>query len=290
VIGFDVFGNTGVRRLARRIGAALLAMLLSAASAPTAAQEISEQELEQKGLGEAPSGKWDITLGAGIGAAPAFPGAQHERLEPVPFAAITYDNLIFLGPLGIGINALRWSSADSQYGFRAGPVLGYGGGRQDSADPHLNGLGNIEPSLTAGLFASYRAGPFEFSATARQAIIHSENGLVGLVSLNYQIPIIAKTLNFSIGPELTVGNAEYSETWFGVSATQGAQSGLPAFMPSSGVLLEPGVHASATYRYSEHVFVRAFANVKELTGDDANSPIVQSKTQAAVGLGAGYHF
>jgi outer membrane scaffolding protein for murein synthesis (MipA/OmpV family) len=36
--------------------------------------------------------------------------------------------------------------------------------------------------------------------------------------------------------------------------------------------------------------LRGFAGVKELTGDIAGSPIVQSKTQGLVGLGAAYHF
>ena len=46
----------------------------------------------------------------------------------------------------------------------------------------------------------------------------------------------------------------------------------------------------STYHYYEHILLRTFANVKQLTGDVANSPIVQSKTQGLIGIGAAYHF
>lgn len=287
---FGANGKHGIRLLGQRAGAALMTLIVSAITVPAAAQEISDQALQQGNLGSQASSKWNISLGAGVGTAPAYPGAKRERVVPVPFASITYDNLLFAGPLGLGFNAIRWASADAQYGVRAGPVIGYMGGRKESADPQLAGLRDIQPSLTAGLFATFRAGPFEFAATVRQAVTHSENGLIGLMSLNYHLPVMAKKLDIAIGPELTIANATYSNTWFGVSADQSAQSGLPVFTPGSGGLLEPGVHASATYRYSEHVFVRGFAVIKQLTGDDADSPIVQSKTQWSIGVGAGYHF
>ena len=261
---FGIRGKRGIRLLAQRAGVALMLMIVSAITVPAAAQEISDQALQQGNLGSQASGKWDISLGAGAGTAPACPGAKRERVVPVPFASITYDNLLFVGPLGLGFNAFRWASADAQYGVRAGPVIGYTGGRKESVDPHLAGLGDIQPSLTAGLFATVRAGPFEFAATARQAVTHRENGLIGLMSLNYHLPVMGKKLDVAIGPELTIANATYRNTWFGLSAEQSAQSGLPVFTPGSGVLLEPGLHASATYRYSEHVFVRGFAAAKAI--------------------------
>jgi len=56
-------------------------------------------------------------------------------------------------------------------GFRFGPMLGYLPGREGD-DPHLQGLGNFEASATAGLFGAYRVGPFEASASLRQAVTH----------------------------------------------------------------------------------------------------------------------
>ncbi len=181
------------------------------------------------------------------------------------------------------MNAINWN------GFRAGPVVGFEGGRDQSDDSRLNGLGDIQPSATAGIFAAYRFGPFEALATARQAIIHTSNGFTGLALVNYRARLIPQKLDFSAGPDLEFADSQYDRTWFGVTAGQSAQSGLPVFTPGAGVK-DVGLHTSLTYYYSDHLLLRGFASVKELTGDIANSPIVQSKTQALVGIGAAYHF
>jgi outer membrane scaffolding protein for murein synthesis (MipA/OmpV family) len=125
------------------------------------AQELQEGVLEQQGLAEQPpTGDWNITLGAGFAVRPTYPGASAYHARPIPLVSITYRNLFFLGPGGLGVNAVNWS------GFHAGPVLGFEGGRNQGDDPHLNGLGDIQPSVTAGLFAAYRFGPFEVLGTA----------------------------------------------------------------------------------------------------------------------------
>lgn len=278
-------------------GAAALSVCLGLAGAvlatcwsPAAAQELNEQELEQKGLAEGRgAGDWNVTLGLGVAAEPAYPGARAERAAPIPLAFISYRNLIFLGPFGLGVNLIHWTSADGRSGFRAGPVIGYRGGRDEDVDAHLAGLGNIEPSVTAGAFAAWRRGPFELAGTVRQAITRTSNGLFGLVQLDYRTALIPRQLDFLIGPDLEFANAEFDRTWFGVSPGQSAQSGLPVFTPGAG-LVDAGLQASLTYHYSPHVLVRAFTDLKVLTGDDANSPIVQRKFQAVAGLGLAYHF
>ncbi|HUZ33498.1 MAG TPA: MipA/OmpV family protein [Xanthobacteraceae bacterium] len=282
--------NGALRRSGTKLKSTVIAVmtlvgaLLSAYPLAAWAQALPEEELEQKGLApQAPPGNWDITLGAGIAAVPTYPGAKDYHARLVPLASITYRNTFFLGPSGLGMNAINWN------GFRAGPVLGYLGGRNQSDDPHLNGLGDIQPSLTAGMFASYRMGPFEVGGTVRQAVVHTNNGLVGRVQLDYRRPIIANKLEFDVGPEIDLGDSQYERTWFGVSPGQSARSGLPAFTPGGGVT-DAGAHLMFNYRYSEHILFRAFGDVREFVGDASNSPIVQSKTQAIIGIGIAYHW
>ena len=261
-----------------------LALLGSVRGTVASAQDLSDQRLEQSGLAEQPTvGDWNITLGGGVGAGPDYLGAKDYRVEVIPIASITYRDWLGLGPAGLRATLIDWN------GFRAGPVIGFMGGRDQSDDSHLNGLGDIQTSLTGGIFASYRLGPFGISATARQAATHSENGFVGLLSLSYRTELIPKTLELEIGPELSFGDAQYDRTWFGVSPSQSAASGLPTFTPGGG-LTDAGIQASLTYHWSDHILVRGFADIKELTGDSADSPIVQDKTQARFGMGVAYHF
>ena len=248
------------------------------------AQTASEEGVEQQGLADQPkAGEWSIAIGPGLAVRPVYPGASDDRVRFVPMFQIRYGETFFLGTGGIGMNLIHW------HGFRAGPVLGYEGGRKAADDPELSGLGDISASLTAGGFLSYRYGPLELYATARQAVTHTGNGLTALVRLDYHARLIPDRLNLTIGPEVSLADSASNRTWFGISSDQSLQSGLPAFTPGGG-FRDVGVHVALTYRVTDHILLHAFGQVKELTGDIANSPIVEDKTQSLAGLGVAYRF
>ena len=252
-------------------------------AAPVRAQLLDEQQLETEGLGaKPPTGEWSVTLGAALASVPRYPGADTRRIRVRPLFLVRYENL-FLGPLGLGWSAINVG------GFHAGPILGFEGGRRASEDPHLTGLGDISRSVTGGAFVRYRVGSFEISATVRQALTHSGNGLNGLAQLDYHAAIGPQRLVLIVGPKLGFANRQYEQNWLGVTPIQSEQSGLPVFTPGGGIK-DVGVRASITYSSTEHLLIRAFADLKKLTGDAANSPIVQNRTQTLVGVGAAYHF
>lgn len=260
-------------------------LLLAATLAPAlgwAQQSLADQALEQQGLTRA-TGGWDVTLGAGVAAAPKYPGARADRARLAPLVSLDYDGRIFVGPLGIGVVAVRWN------GFRAGPVLGFERGRSQSDDPRLFGLGDISTSLTAGLFADYRRGAVALYATARQAVTSTGNGLSGLLQVDVRHVFVTARTFVAVGPDLEFGNDNFQRTWFGVSPQQSAASGLPVYAPSAGIN-RIGLHARLTYRASAHVLWRVFARISDLTGNAAQSPIVERRAQFVVGAGIAYHF
>ena len=263
-------------------GRVLLVLLGSVVAVPIAAhaQTLGDEQIQAGG--RVPQ-DWDVTIGVGVGAEPTFPGASAYRASPIPLVSIKYRNLFFLGPGGLGVNLVNWN------GLRAGPLVGYGRGRDQSDDPHLNGLGDIARTVTGGGFISYTAGPIRVAGTLRQALTHSSYGLTGRLQLDYRQPLIPRKLFFEAGPEVDFANDQYARTWFGVSPGQSAASGLPVFTPGGGVK-DVGANANLTYRYTQHNLLRGFVDVRELVGDIADSPIVQSKTQALVGAGVAYHF
>jgi outer membrane scaffolding protein for murein synthesis (MipA/OmpV family) len=125
--------------------------------------------------------------------------------------------------------------------------------------------------------------------TARQVINNSGSGLSGLVQFNFRQALLPRKLYLIAGPDMEFGNKEHEQTWFGVTPIQSLQSGLPVYTPGGGVNTV-GVHATLTYRASEHVFWRAFANLKDLVGQAGNSPIVEQRTERVIGVGVAYHF
>jgi MipA family protein len=249
-----------------------------------AGQFMQQQALEQQGLaGEKAASGWSVTVGGGVASVPKYPGASGRRVRFAPLVSILYDNRIFLGPLGVGAVAVRWR------GFRAGPIIGLQGGREQSDDPHLTGLGDISTSITGGAFADYRVGFLAVSAVVRQALSHKENGLSGLIQLNVHHSIWGKRASFMVGPDAEFGNSDFLHTWFGISQAQSASSGLPIYATHAGIV-SAGLHAGFTYRATRHWLLRAFTGVSRLTGAAAESPIVERRTQVLAGAGIAYHF
>jgi outer membrane scaffolding protein for murein synthesis (MipA/OmpV family) len=266
------------------VGCVALSVAASLFASVAHGQALQDLAVEQQGLNERPApGTWSVALGAGLADRPDYPGSSHYQVRPVPLIAIGYGDRVSAGPFGLGFAAIDWK------GLRAGPVLGIEAGRRESVDSHLNGLGDISTSVTGGAFVSYRVGVFDIYGTARQAINNSGSGLAGLVQFNFRQTLVPRRLYLIAGPDVEFGNREHEQTWFGVTPTQSLQSGLPAYTPGGGVNTV-GVHAALTYRASEHVFWRAFANLKDLAGQAADSPIVERRTEYVIGLGAAYHF
>jgi outer membrane scaffolding protein for murein synthesis (MipA/OmpV family) len=70
---------------------------------------------------------------------------------------------------------------------------------------------------------------------------------------------------------LDFANSVYEQTRFGVSPIQSEESGLPVFTPKGG-LKDVGLRASLTYISTEHLILRAFADVNRFTGDRPTVP------------------
>lgn len=266
------------------LAAATLLIAPGIASSQTVTGQFMQQALEQQGLtGEKLASGWSVTLGGGLAVVPRYPGARDQRGRFAPLVSIVYDRRVFLGPLGLGVVAVHWK------GFRAGPLIGLQGGRRESEDSHLTGLGNISTSVTGGAFAGLRIGFVTASAIVRQAISHRQNGLTGLFQINLHRTFLRKRVLVIVGPDAEYGNSDYVRTWFGLSATQSSSSGLPAYATHAGIV-SVGVHTGLTYRASRHWLWRVFAGFRKLTGAAAESPVVERRGQFLAGVGIAYHF
>ena len=84
-----------------------------------------------------------------------------------------------------------------------------------------------------------------------------------------------------------MGDGRYEKKWFGVSPAQSMLSRLPAFSPTGGITAE-GAYVTVDYHFSRHMFLRYFGNFRELADDVSDSPIVEDRTPAFVGLGLAY--
>lgn len=267
----------------RAIASIVGALFLATSGRTLLAQEIVVQQLETPHDGDLPStGPWNVTLGVGAGLQPRFDGSNIFHFIAIPFGNVSYDDVAFLGPRGLGVNVVN------RGGFQAGLLANYGGARDESADQHLHDLGNIASSVQLGAFLSYRWRGWDATLLVRQAVTHSNNGLEGMVGVTY---LLRPSARWTIrgGPFLTFGDAQHMRKYFGVSVEQSSATGLPQHSLGAG-LMDVSLGVTATYRMTEHWVIFGIAKASEILGAAADSPIVQNSDQAFLGLGLAYHF
>ena len=232
---------------------------------------------------------WEATLGAGLAFRPTYEGSDHYTVSPLPVFSLTYDDMISLGGEGL---SLYWHRRD----FRLGIGLGYGGGRKDSkgngifsgGDDRLRGLGNIDSALSVKAFGSYRLGSAVFSGSVTKFTGGANDGILATAGLALPDRINDR---LTITPHFgaTWADREYMRTYFGITAQQSANSGFSPFTADAAIKdLAAGV--SVHYQFNPHWFIGANADVKELIGDAANSPISFSDVQVRLVASAGYRF
>lgn len=279
-----------IQRTDRRLLASALYVTLAiagtasttlAADASQSAQPPEPAFDQERFNDEKPERSWSLIVGAGGIYEPEYEGGKDFAIQPVPFVVFTYGKWLEIDPTGVTITALEHN------GFALAAKVGYEGGRDEDDADRLEGLGDIDFAATVGAKASYKWNGFEFYAAVDQTISGSES-LIGTFGAEYQAPVTERLI-LGAGVEAVVANDKHMQSYFGVTAAQAARSGLSEYKAEAG-LKRVNVSASAIYMLSENWLVRGEAGVGFLTGDAADSPIVEEKTQPSASLFVGYKF
>lgn len=232
-----------------------------------------------------PGDEWRFTIGGGGLFAPTYLGSNNYELDPLPILDIRYRDRVFLSTRdGLGANLLPRGN------WRAGPVLKYRHGRDQDDDAALHGLGDVDPAGEIGGFVHYDLRPFTMGAEVRQGFGGHE-GMIGDLFFTWTTLFNDRT-QLSLGPKVTLGSSDFTESYFGIDANQAARSGYQRY-EADGIFVSYGLGASLTYQLGDGWALGGFAGVDRLEGDAADSPIVDqagSATQGRVGLSIGYSF
>lgn len=224
---------------------------------------------------------WSLIIGAGAGYEPKYEGSDEFEATPLPVVLYTYGDWLAVDPLGVTVTPFK------QNGFSVSGKVGYETGRNEDDADRLKGLGDIDFAGTVGAKVAYEWRGFEVYAAVDQTINGSES-LIGTFGVEYMAPV---TERFFLGAEAkaTVANDKHMQAYFGVNSQQSAKLGLSEYKAEAG-LKRVDVSASAMYMLSENWLVRGEAGVGFLTGDAADSPIVDKKVQPSASLFVGYKF
>ncbi len=242
-----------------------------------------------------PATDWVFKIGGGLLYAPSFLGSKNYRLLAAPTVSVTYKDSFFAsGQEGIGYNIVNSN------GWRFGPVVKMNGGRKENSysplaiagnkTNALKGLGDISSGADLGGFVEYKTSNLTTKLEARQAV-GADKGAVGRLSVTYARDLHTALyeqgppLILAIGPHLSAADHTFNQSYFGVTATQAAKSGLSRYTPQAG-LLAYGVNGTLIYPLNQTLTLTGLAGYDRLTGDAGNAPLVTkrgSRDQAVIG-------
>jgi outer membrane protein len=278
---------------AARIAAVLTFGLSQALTAGTAhAQARPSGPAAPSGAPDGPHGKWGLVAGAGAFVTPNYSGDDNYRVLALPFIRVSHGDK-FWASVPEGANYKLYEKGPLTLSAKAGiafprdedngSLFGVSGG----GSTELLGLGDLGASIELGGAASYDLGPVSLSAGLRRGV-GGHGAWVGDASLSFTKvfktpgPPIAMILT----PNIKFGDADLTQSYYGITAEQSLTAGLPEFRTDGGIY-SAGVNALTFIPTSRKSAFIIFGSVRELVGDAADSPLIRERgasTQAAIGL------
>ncbi len=242
-------------------------------------------------IGSTPSGPppkdWTFDIGPGVIVTPWFEGAANYRVLPIPNLDLRYKRDQFFLSARDGLGATLFD----EDGFKAGPLLRYRFGRNQSDSAFLNGMGSVPFTIEGGGFLRYDL-PYLSARTELRRGLGGSNGLIFDAALDGKLRL-GTTVFLSAGPRLSLTDATYNQAYFGVDATQSANSGYAQYYPAAG-LRSVGAGASGVWRINDNLTFVAFGSYSYLGDVAGGSPLVSgpggSRNQFTVGSALSWRF
>jgi outer membrane scaffolding protein for murein synthesis (MipA/OmpV family) len=238
-----------------------------------------------------PEAAWDVTLGAGAMYHPDYEGSDDYEVDALPLLAINYRDFIKLRGPALSVDFLGLSHSQLAENLSVGALVKFDMGREADDNPVLRQLNEIDKGAEAGLFAEYQLGPVTFEMTAVHDLGTRHEGTLAELKIGYRRMLTAR-LHGQLGVMATWADDNYTQSYFGISATEAQASGLRPFAAKGGVK-DAGVGASLNYIINENWRVTGLLAYRRLLGDAADSPLVAdegSPNQASAAILVGYAF
>lgn len=227
----------------------------------------------------------EFALGVALVAGPRFPGATKYRFLVVPYARYENGNGLYISPMeGIGMKT-QLSKA-----LTLGTSIRYDFNSRDSDDdPRFASWESVSGAAAATFFAEYRMGRTLLRAEIEERLAASDsNG--GTAELQ-----VAQILSMTPSGVVTAGafvqgmNGDYANTFFSVSPTAAASSGLSEYNAGTG-WYKTGVFVRYVAPIYENWGLFTRVAVEHLADEASDSPITDTDWQATVILGLAYRF
>jgi outer membrane protein len=231
-------------------------------------------------------------VAAGAGFAPEYEGSDKYEVVPFAIANVKWQGVeLQLRGLSARIDAL----GDSPWDF--GPVVKYRGKRDDDVDGPVKRLDEIDAAVEVGGFVGYKFGGDEsgqgeigLEASVLRDVADAHDGFIATGGISYAAvrwgPLFA-----NVDAQTTYASKAFNRTYFGVTRSESAASGLRDYRPGAG-FKDVSAGLTVGYQFNEQWGVLARASVTRYVGDAADSPIVKDGSEIAglFGLAVSYRY
>lgn len=270
---------------------AATALSLSLLSSPVLAQETQDATDDSGNIvSDIIGGKSDYNIMIGVGprTKPSYPGADENKILPLPVINAWRDSERF--PVSTPDESFGIALIGKRGKTSFGPTLSFA--TQRKGDDAIEGLSDVGFGMEAGAFGeTYLGKYFRIRGELRQGL-GGHKGLTGDLAADAVFRTANDKFTGTLGPRLRWGNGKYNRAFFGVNEEDAAATGLDYYRPKSGIYAY-GAMAGAYYQLSDRWGLFGYAGYDRLQGDAADSPIVRdigSRDQYSAGIAATYTF
>ena len=258
-----------VCRSVRRMPVAVLLIVLACVwrGDPALAQQ------DPKELIVCPKSAWDVKVGAMSEISPTYPGSKQMSVWLLPHWDVEYEDRFFSQDNDfVGAYLIKSTSLEVGAGLQYDWT-----DRLEKNDARLIGLGDVKRTVRSEAYADYTMSPCMFTAALSQDVAGQKEGLLATFDAACALPPMRRW-TFMIGPGVTWGDRQYTETFFGVTPLQSSRSDMPAYTTHSG-FTDAHFRLQARYAISDHWGVAMAYEVAHLLGSAADSPITETRMQ-----------
>jgi outer membrane protein len=223
-------------------------------------------------------------IGLGVFGGQKYLGAKETRVMAVPVIDYQWSNGFFAGTgNGVGMNFSR--SPQVSYGLRLTADFG----RDEDLSPTLNGMGDIKARPEFGGFLNYSIDrSFVLTSSLRYGAGNDRKDMQVDLGAVYST-MLAPQWRVGVGAAITLVNADYMQTHFGVSTAQAARSGHAVYSPGSG-LRDARANLSLTYAINKRAAITTALSARALQGDAKDSPLTRKANSIGGGVVGTYLF
>jgi outer membrane scaffolding protein for murein synthesis (MipA/OmpV family) len=224
---------------------------------------------------------WRTEFGIGAIVNPKFVGSDKYNTRAIPYLDLRYldeKGTRFFANVPQGIGGFFYRSANP----RAGNFLNIGAAVAPGfnvRDDSIEGLDEVGVSTEARIYLQTGGRSWAATATLAQDVGSGHEGAYLDLGVNYRGRIGPRSGFYALGPVLRYGDSTYTDSFFGVSPEDSAETGLPRYDADAGFerLGFQGL-ISVPLSRSKWRFT-ALARASRLSEDAADSPIVVDETQ-----------